>query len=494
MTSKNISKSRFLAGLQCEKHLWLELYRQNLKDAISESTEARFEQGNIVGGYARFLYPDGVLIEDDYLHTVQAIQSTEKAVASGVNDLYEATAKTDRFTARADILHRVKKNGNEWDMIEVKSTLDPKDEHLLDLTFQKYVFEGAGYKIRKTYICHLNRDYVRRGPINVQDLFNLSDQTASVNQLLKDLPLTLKRLTKAANAEKEPNIPIGPYCYDPHECPFIGHCWKDVPEKSVFSLTGKKAFVWDLYKKGIKKLVDIPNTTKLTVYQRKQIEAERTGKTYWKIPAIQSFLESLEYPLSFLDFESFALAIPPYDDMTPLTYIPCQFSLHIIKKPGDEIQHLEFLGDGIHDPRIEFSEALVKALPPKGSILIYSPYEKRILRETAHFLPKFKTPFNNIIERCQDLAVPFQKRDVVHPGFEGRYSIKNVLPALVPSMSYDDLAIGEGGAAVDAYLQLMDPNVSETAKKQIRKHLLEYCGQDTMAMVRLVEVLMEKVN
>jgi hypothetical protein len=142
---------------------------------------------------------------------------------------------------------------------------------------------------------------------------------------------------------------------------------------------------------------------------------------------------------------------------------------------------------------VAFSEALVKVIPPKGTILIYSSYEKTILKKTAEFLPKFKMPFTAIIQRCKDLASPFQRRDVVHPNFEGRFSIKYVLPALVPSMSYTDLAIADGNAAIGAYLKLMDTKVSEAAKKEIRKDLLIYCGQDTLAMVKLVEVFREKI-
>ncbi|HTA77465.1 MAG TPA: DUF2779 domain-containing protein [bacterium] len=494
MALKNISKSRYVAGLQCQKRLWLELYRYDLKDEVDEATQAIFDQGQEVGELAQLLYPDGVLIDDDYLHIPQAIKSTEKAVASGVSDIFEATAQTGRFMARADILHRVKKGSDEWDMIEVKSTLDAKPLHVTDLTFQKYVFEKAGYKIRNTYICHINRDYVRQGPLDIQLFFVLSDETSAVSLLIKSLPAQLQWLESIADLEKEPSFDIGPHCDKPYECPFKSQCWKDVPERSVFDLGGRAPFVWDLYKKGIKRLADIPATMKLSAPQRKQIEVEKSGQVYWKVSAIKTFLDGLEYPLSFLDFETVAMAIPPYDDTKAFQAIPTQFSLHVIQKPGGEIQHLEFLGDGLADPRLAFSQVLLKAIPSKGSILIYSPYEKTILKKTAEFLPKFKTPFNEIIQRCKDLAAPFQRRDVVHPDFVGGYSIKVVLPALVPGMNYNQLAIGDGNAAVRAYVQLMDSNVTETAKKRIRKDLLIYCGQDTLAMVKLVEVLRENVG
>jgi hypothetical protein len=378
-------------------------------------------------------------------------------------------------------------------MIEVKSTLEVKPIQVTDLTFQKYVFEKAGYPIRKTYIAHLNRDYVRQGPLDIQALFVLKDETSPVNTMVKGLPPQVQYHEQIAALEREPVFDIGPHCDKPYECPFKSHCWKDVPERSVFNLGGRTPFVWDLYKKGTKRLADIPDTMRLSAHQRKQIEAERTGETYWKIPAIQAFLDSLEYPLSFLDFETVAMAIPPYDGTKSFQTFPTQFSLHVINKLGDQPHQVEFLGDGLTDPRQAFSEALVKAIPSQGTVLIYSSYEKAILRQTSEFLPKFKAPFNDIIQRCKDLASPFQRRDVVHPDFEGSFSIKYVLPALVPTMNYSDLAISNGNAAVRAYIQLMDPQVSEMVKKNIRKDLLTYCAQDTLAMVKLVEVLRERV-
>ncbi len=497
MPPKTISKSRYLAALQCPKRLWLEIHRYDLKEDVDQDTQAVFDQGQAVGELAQLLFPDGVLIADDHLHLSQALLATEKAVNAGISALFEAAAQTDILTvqliARADILRRVTPSSGEainlWDMIEVKSTLDVKPLQVTDLAFQKHVFDQAGYPIRQTYIAHLNRDYVRQGPLDIQTLFVLSDQTAAVDWLVRGLPPQVQSCKEIAALEKEPVFDIGPHCDKPYECPFKAHCWKDVPERSVFDLGGRAPFVWDLYKKGTKRLADIPDTMRLSAHQRKQIEAERTGETYWKIPAIKIFLESLEYPLSFLDFETVAMAIPPYDGTKSFQTFPTQFSLDVISKLGGEVEHKEFLGDGVTDPRKAFSEALVKAIPGKGTVLIYSSYEKAILRQIAEFLPKFKAPFNDIIQRCKDLASPFQKRDVVHPDFEGSFSIKYVLPALVPTMNYSGLAISNGNAAVRAYIQLMDPQVSEMVKKNIRKDLLTYCGQDTLAMVKLVEVL-----
>jgi hypothetical protein len=493
MPTLNLSKTRFLAGLQCEKRLWLDLYQRDLADQTSQATQSVFDQGLMVGQLAQTLFLDGVLIDEDYLHLPQAVQATQKAVAAGYDTLFEAAAQTQRAQARADILRRVQPGANEWDLIEIKSTTRVKEEHFTDLAFQKYVFEGAGYPIRKAILGHLNRNYTRQGPLDLQALFTLSDQTPAVDALLKAVPPQLKRLLKVAEGDQAPPVPIGPHCQSPYDCPFLGHCWKDVPEKSVFTLGGRKTFVWDLYHQGTKLLVDIPDTIRLSSAQRKQIAVAREGQASWKVPAIQKFLERLEYPLSFLDFETVQLAVPPYDGCRPFDALPTQFSLHTLNKTN-HLEHNEFLADGQSDPRQPFAEALLKAIPEKGSILIYSPYENRILQETALFLPKLKSRLLGLVGRTVDLAAPFRQQQVLHPDFEGSYSIKVVLPTLVPGMDYDHLAIGDGTAAVAAYLRLMDPKVTDASKKKIRKDLLIYCAQDTLAMVKIVDVLREKVS
>src|SRR5665213_132688 len=217
MAPRSISKSRFIAGLQCEKRLWLEIYKRELADEIDEQTKAIFDQGHEIGVLAQSLYPGGVLIDEDYKQIPKAILSTVKAVNAGAETLYEATALHDRFLARADILHRIKEGTNEWDMIEVKGSTSVKDVYLYDLAIQKHIFEWAGYRIRKTILCHINNDYVRDGDIEVEKLFTQSDETAAVNLLLKNLSLLTEKMLRIADSTKEPKVPIGKHCTTPYE-------------------------------------------------------------------------------------------------------------------------------------------------------------------------------------------------------------------------------------------------------------------------------------
>ena len=271
MASKNISKSRFIAGLQCEKRLWLEINDRNLADEVDEMTQGIFDQGHEVGELAQTLYPGGVLIGEDHLHIPEAVKATEKAVKEGAADIYESTAIHNRYLARTDIFHRVESGTNEWDIIEVKSSTKVKNEYLYDLAIQKYIFEGAGYRIRKTILCHINNQYVRQGPLEAKKLFTFSDETNQVNRLLKNITLLTERFLKVADSSKTPERPIGGHCHSPYGCPFIGHCWKDIPEDSVFTLINGRGLPEKLFQKGIVKIADIPRTVSLSPKQRRQV-------------------------------------------------------------------------------------------------------------------------------------------------------------------------------------------------------------------------------
>ena len=495
MPPKTLSKSRFIAGMQCEKRLWLEVHDHTLADEIDDLTQGLFDQGHEVGDLAQSLYPGGVLITEDYLHIPQAVETTEKVVQAGAPTLYEATAIHDRYMARADILHQVEPGSNEWDIIEVKSATKVKNEYLYDLAIQKYIFEGAGYSIRKTILCHLNNQYIRKGPLEIGELFTLSDETDKVNRLAVKINLMTEKLLQVVDSTTVPEIPIGGRCDKPYGCPFIGHCWKNIPEDSVFTLINGRELSDDLYQRGIVKIADIPQATSLSTKQRRQVEVAQTNEPYWGFKGVNMFLKELEYPLHFLDFEGYNPAIPPYDSIRPFQQTPFQFSVHIQEKPGAELIHYEFLPTGEGDPRETLMKKLLEAIGPTGSVIVYyAQYEAGVIRNLAELFPKHNAPLQSIIDRISDLIAPFKSRDILYPDFLGSASLKSILPVLVPDMTYKGMGIGEGGAASMAYVKLIDPKVSKAVKDKIRKDLLAYCGQDTLAMVKIYEVLSAKVK
>jgi hypothetical protein len=494
LAPKILSKSRFLAGLQCEKRLWLELHDRALAGETDEQTQGLFDQGREAGTLAQGLYPGGVLITEDYLHLPEALRSTEKAVQEGASTLYEAAFSRERVLIRVDILHRVE-GTDQWDLIEVKSSAKVKREYLYDLALQKYVLEGAGYQIRKTLLCHLNTQYVREGPLDLGQLFILSDETESVRSIAESLAPLTEKFLKVADSSEAPEISIGSRCDRPHGCPFIDHCWKEVPKDSVFTLINGRELPDTLYQQGIIKISEVPSSLPLSPKQRRQIEAAKTGEPHWNLKAVRRFVEDLEYPLHFLDFEGYNPALPPYDGLRPFQQMPFQFSVHSQEKPDAPWVHHEFLPEGPGDPREALCEKLLQSIGPTGSIVVYyAQYEAGVIRDLALLFPRHQGALQSILDRICDLIGPFKNRDILDPGFLGSASLKAVLPVLVPEMTYEGMEIGEGAAASLAYVKLLDPQVPKAQKEKIRKDLLAYCGQDTWAMVRIFEVLKKKAG
>jgi hypothetical protein len=486
-----LSKSRFIIGLQCPKRLWLSVHQHESATPPSAQTQSIFDQGHEVGLLAQQLYPDGVTVVADPLHMEDALKATEKAVEDGASILYEAGAEYQGVWARADIL--AKNPDGSWDMIEVKSSTGVHDEYMGDLALQRFVFEGAGYPIRRTYLCHINNTYVRHGEIEINKLFARSDVTPRVSALLPKIPDLVKGQRGVLALKNEPPRGPGKHCEDPHECDFKDYCWKVLPKGSVFELVAWKGLAERLYGVGIVYIKDIPESTKLTAAQRDQVSVVKSGKPIWKKAEVQRFLKNVKYPVYCLDFEAFMQAVPPFDETKPYGHIPFQFSIHRLDSPGAKPVHIEFLAEGEGDPREKLCEELLAGLGTEGTLFSYSPYETRIMRELGRLFPAREKQLQSAISRVLDLAAPFRGRAVVCAGFGGSYSIKKVLPTLVPSMSYDQLEVGEGMAAVGAFNRIRDPKTTGEEKAAIRKALLVYCGQDTMAMVKLFEVLSKSV-
>jgi hypothetical protein len=465
----------------------LEVHRRDLAAAPTPQQQAIFDQGHAIGLLARELFPGGVLIEEGPFQSQQALESTERAVQRGARILYEAAAAFEGTYARADILTR--NEDGTWDLIEVKGSTSLSEHYHHDVALQRHAFEGAGYRVRKTFLCHLDRAYVRRGPLDLPRLFRLDDITPEVLALLPAIPGRLRSLFETLEREDAPPIPIGSRCFKPFDCPFEAHCWKDVPKGSVFELTRGMALAESLFASGITRLSDIPEGTRLQRQQALQVEAARDGKPHLNAEAIRRFLAKASYPLHYLDFEAFTQALPPFDGTSPFQHIPFQFSLHLEAAKGAPLEHREFLSDGPGDPRRAFSEALLEAIGPSGTILTYSPYENRILGNMRDLFPDLAKALEGLAARTLDLAIPFRNGDVLDASFQGSHSIKKVLPVLVPGMGYEGLAVAQGMEAVNAYHRLRKGDTPEAERSAIRRALLEYCGQDTLAMVKLMEAL-----
>jgi hypothetical protein len=481
-----LSKSLFIKGLQCHKLLYLQKHNPELKDEISDSQEAIFAGGRDVGILAWELFPGGVEIPYEGLSHQEQLDLTQQKIKEGQKTIYEATFSHQGVFVKVDILHKGKTG---WDIYEVKASTKVKDVHIEDVAVQYYVVSGTGLSVSRAYLVHINNKYVRKGDIDVTKLFTKEDLTEEVIEKQSSIKKEIKKQKQMLQGKK-PNIDIGSYCDDPYTCDFHGHCWKHVPEDSVFDIRGRGVDRFSLYNGGYLSMHDVPKDC-LKPDHLMQIEYNRDKLVKTDHKAIQTFLKTLKYPLAFFDFETFMTAVPPYNGIKPYQQIPFQYSLHILEKPDGKLQHHEYLARPRQDPREDLVSNLVSQMPDKGSVLVYNQsFEIGVLKGLAESFPKQKKKIENIINNVVDLMAPFKNRDVYHWQMNGSYSLKAVLPAMVPKLSYEHLDVSDGGMAMEAYAAM---NQTDDKKEiaRIRKNLLEYCQLDTLAMVEILKKLWE---
>lgn len=468
-----LSKSQYIRGLQCHKSLWLYRHRRDLMTETPPSLQFTFDQGRLIGELAWRRFSGGRLIKEDHLHAAEALKATAAAADEGQSVIYEAAAIYDRVLIRADILVR---RGKLWDLIEVKGAAGVKEVNLDDVAVQKYVLDGAGFSIRKCFVMHVNNQYTRQGEIDAAKFFTLADVGEEAALMQKEIPKRVARMLEVLNLKNAPEIDIGPHCSAPYDCAFMDHCWKDIPDYSVFDLVrikNEKALA--LRKKGVLLIRDIPEDFPLSASQKLQVEVEKSGRPRIDRQAIAEILKKPVYPLHFLDFETISPAIPPYDGIRPFQQIPFQASLHIQKVKGGPVESREYLGDAKSDPRPGLVDFLVKSIAPQGSVVAYNAsFEGSRIAELADTYPRSAKSLRAIKDRLWDIAIPFRSGFYVHPKFKGRWSIKAVLPALVPEMSYEGMIIGNGQDASSAYLNLMEGKLSQTETKNTISALKKY--------------------
>jgi hypothetical protein len=489
MTHK-LSKSTFIRGVQCPKSIFLHKNFPELRDTISGSQQAVFTQGTNVGQLARQLFPNGIDVSpENYYDFEPSIQKTREVIKDGHPVIYEAAFQYDGTLAAIDILVNHK---GKWKAFEVKSGSSISDTYILDTALQYHVITNSGIELDDISIVFINNQYIRTGEINIHELFTITSvckEVISLQGFISDKIIELKELLKSGNT---PEIDIGPQCTDPYPCDFIGNCWQHIPEDSIFDLyrlNTKKKFY--LYNKGFISFDDLTDDVKLTKAQQLQVDCAKNGNDYINIKGIKAFLKSLHYPLYFLDFETFMPAVPLFENTRPYQQIPFQYSLHYMENPESPLIHKYFLGDGKTDPRGMLLKQLLQDTEGKGSILVYNQaFEITRLKELARDFPDNSERIYRLIKRIKDLLPPFQQKLYYSPKMHGSASIKSVLPALVPNLSYQDMEIADGGAAMSAYAALHN-EIDGNEIQKVREALLKYCHLDTLAMVKILEKLFE---
>jgi hypothetical protein len=438
-------------GQQCPKRLFLHKFASELRNPMSEAQQNVFATGTNAGILAQDLFPGGVNAEPETPYEFHvSVQKTKEFIEAGETIIYEAAFNFEGVLCAIDLLVKME---DGWHAFEVKSTNSAKSPHIQDAALQYYVMTNCGLDVKNISIVHFNKDYVKRGTIDVQQLFQKSPILEPVINLQEFVSAKAKELKELVMNRIEPDIAPGDHCTKPYECDFTNHCWKN--------------------------------------------RVEATPKDYGeeKIDSVelQRFTESLTYPLCFFDFETVAYGVPEYNESRPHQAVPFQFSLHIIDQPGAEIRHIEYLGNGIEDPRQELINSMIENLGTRGTILVwYKPFEYGITGQLAIDFPQFAKELIAIQARLVDLMVPFKQGHYRHPDMSGSSSIKKVLPVLIPELSYENLNIGEGRTASLTYSQL--PTMDSETREQKILDLLEYCKQDTWAMVRIWQWINDKTS
>jgi hypothetical protein len=486
-----LSKSKFLWGLQCRKLLWTAYNAKDQMPPTDAQTQAVFDQGHDVGRLAQKLFPDGIEVGRGVADLGEVLRLSLPVVKQR-KPLFEAAFAHQGGYARVDILEPVADDA--WDIIEVKSSTSVKDVYLSDLAFQAFVYAGAGLKIRRCFLLLIDGAYVRHGEVDPRRFFKREDVTAQVSAMTARIESDLDSMAATIRLQQRPEIQIGSHCDDPYGCPLHDQCWHFLPDDNVMTLYrgAKKGF--KLLADGVTRIKDIPAGYPLTDNQEIQRRVAATGRPHLDKIAIKTFLRQLEHPVSYLDFETFATAIPLFDDTSPFEQVPFQFSLHVVESPQSRPERRMFLADGRSDPRPELLLRLKEWLPDSGSVVAYNAqFERSRLRECCRLQPRYQGWLAGVESRLVDLLQPFRTFACYGPGQNGSASMKAVLPALT-GRGYEHLEIQEGGTASLEFLRVHFKEVSEAERQRVRRRLEEYCSQDTEGMIWMIAALRKLVE
>jgi hypothetical protein len=485
-----LSKSKYLAGLQCPLRLWHQCYNPHLAPPVPPAKQSLFDTGHEVGLLATRLYQGGVLVETDLRRHEEAVSDTLVSMEDpAVKAIFEASFSCDGVRVKVDILERL--GNGKWNLTEVKSSTGVKNEYLPDVGVQYHVLKGVGVDIERVILLHINNQYVYDGhELELECLFTASDLTREALACQGEVAVKLKEFKGILGNPYPPEIAPSRHCFNPYECEFFDHCSQDLPEHWIVGLGGiGRNKLDELAAMGVLDIREIPEAFPLTEIQERIRRCVKYNEEYVS-GELRAELEAVEHPLHFLDFETLGLAVPRYAGTRPYQSVPFQWSDHVLHKNG-LCEHREYLCEEDKDPREEFTRALLETLGNRGSIVTYTTYEEGIIKALAEGLPQYREPLLETLRRVKDLYAIIRKH-YYHPAFHGSFSLKSVVPALLPEMAYENLAIQEGQQAGLEYLRMIDPATSREEKERIKAALLIYCGQDTLALLRVREALLGK--
>ena len=488
----NLSKSKYCNGILCNKILWLDEYKKEVTgDVDNEST---LDNGTEVGKIAKGLLGDYTNIEfNEDLNKM--VEETNKLLSKDNIVITEASFNYNNNFCSVDLL---KKNNEEYELYEVKGSTYLKDHFKDDISYQYYVLKNCGINVKRCYNVHLNPNYVRVGELELDKLFVIEDVTDDVINKYDEVEKNIENINNYLTNKDEQKSDLSISCFKPYKCPYFDYCSSNLPKNNVFKIRGMwKTEMIDWYKKGKISFEELLNE-KIDDNFKQQIDYELNNKDdhidkYW----INRFLNTLSYPIYYLDFETFQNVIPKYDYSSPYEQIPFQYSLHYRLSEDSKLEHKEFLAESGKDPRRELAERLVKDIPLDVCTLAYNmKFEKSVIKKLAEIYPDLRDHLMNIHDNIKDLMIPFKYRNYYNKAMEGSYSIKYILPALFQddeSLNYHNLDLIQNGSDAMSSFDSLD-NKTKEEQEYIRERLLRYCELDTYAMVKIHDKLKEVVK
>jgi predicted RecB family nuclease len=487
---RNFSKSKLLAYRQCPKRLWLEIHRPDLRED-SVATQASFQIGHQVGDIARRIYdPEGLgALIDVQSKGFNAAFTRSTALLQARQPIFEAGFSAGGALAFADVMLPVLVDGQKvWRMVEVKSTTSVKGYHRDDAAIQAFIARAADVPLKAIALAHIDNTWVYPGDDDYRGLLVEADLTEEAFARTGEVQSWIAQAQRTAASDAEPKIKTGAHCGDPYACGFVDYCSRDAPTTEFpvqwLPRIGKKAAA--LAEEGVIDLRNVPDE-RLNEMQRRVKAHTLANTTYFDAEGAAAVLSAYSQPAYFLDFESIQFAVPIWKGTRPYQQSVFQFSLHSLNSFG-QLEQCAFLDLSGNDPAETLAKMLIQACGSHGPIYVYSSFESTRIREMADRFPHLSDALQTIRTRIVDL-LPIATEHYYHPSQQGSWSLKVVLPAVVPELRYDTLdGVQDGGMAMEAYLEAIHPQTSAERKSQIEQQLLTYCKLDTYATVRLWQV------
>ncbi len=487
-----LSKSEYMMFLKHPAWLWLKKYDKKMLPAIDEQTQARFDAGNEFEQYAEALFPNSKRVGfSNYAEYLSMPQRTQKALQSE-STLFQARFESKDLTCITDVL---KKTGeNEYELIEIKSSTDVKDEHITELAFQMIVLEEVGIRVTSAKVVYVNKEYVRNGAVVPNEFVILSeDLFPQVLEMLDEVKNSISQAHKVIASKTIPDISA-------RFADKLGfRDWLEVYKKmksideryTVYELAGLNTKLVGYFEdNAIYYIRDIPEDFELNKKQESQVRTVKMDTVLVDKVEIDSFIHEFQYPLYFFDYETLSGVVPPFDGTKPYQQIPFQYSLHILDAVQGSLSHKEYLPREYGNPVLKLIEQMKTDFGNTGSIITWNKrFEIERNNEIAEMYPEHAEFLHSINDRIVDLMIPFWNGWYAHKDFHGSASLKAVLPVLVPDLSYKALNISTGAMVGDTWTKLTTGQVPAKNIESVFTDLLKYCELDTFAMVKILEVL-----